>query len=479
VYVVDAWNRLDLRAEAGPRKWLNNGLLLLCISVAVALATGPLVAHHFNQASFAGIIANMVVVPFAGAVVVPLGLFSGVLSVFTGDLPLAALVQAVADAFVALVSLFSALPGAMVRLPSPGPLFLAGYAGIVIAGAVWGRSLLFARFRPLEFPSRTPRSALITAAVASLLLLAAAASPLIRGGATRVTFIDVGQGDSALVETAGGAAILIDGGGTRDNRFAVGRRIVSPYLADRGVRSLDLVVLSHPHPDHMNGLLTIVEDFRVREVWWSGHDGHLEGFEDLRRKLEERHVPLRRVAAGSSAVIGDAVLDVIYPAGNPLAGKQRAYAAENDRSLVVRLRVEARTFLFPGDLHRESEAVLIALGRDISADVLKVPHHGSRSSSMSAFVRAVGPSMAVISVGAGNPYHHPAEEVIDRYRSAGAEIHRTDRDGAVIIEVRGATLAATRWTDLQLQKFDVGRVSRWGGQERENWRKVWIRTTGI
>ena len=479
LFVVDTWNRLRPPTATPLRKWLQSGLLLLMISAATALTTGPLVARHFQQVSFAGIAANMVVVPFAGAVVVPLGLTTGILSLLTGSLPLASLTQASADAFIALVSFFSRLPGAAVPVRSPGPLFLAGYAGLVGAAAVWARSRLFGRYRPLEFSSRTPRVVPLATALSVLLLLIAATLPLAGGSGNRITFLDVGQGDCALIETVNGRSILIDGGGTRDGRFDVGRRVVVPYLRDRGISTIDLVILSHPHPDHVNGLLSVLEDLPVRAVWWSGEDAALEGAAALRQLTAQRNVPLRTVSAGDSEAIGDSVVEVLNPGRGQRPRNRKAYAAENDRSLVVRLHSGGQTLLFPGDLHRDGETALLRQSSDVHAFVVKVPHHGSKSSSSEAFIRAVSPSIAVFSVGEGNPYRHPADEVIERYRSAGADIFRTDRDGAVIMQFDSAACTTRRWTDLMLRTIDAGQVTQWGEQERRNWERVWIRTTEI
>lgn len=479
LFVVDTWRQLQFSTAQGSRKWLLNGLLLLVISSATTLATGPLVVHHFRQVSLAGVIANMVVVPFAGAVVVPLGLLSGVLSLVLDSLPFAAVNQTAADGFVSLVSFFSALPLAAVRLGSPGPMGILGSAGLLVAGALWSKAWILSRYQPLAFPSRSPSFVPVLAGLSLTILCLAAALGFARQGVDRVTFLDVGQGDCVLVQTAGGRSILIDGGGTRDNRFDVGRRIVAPYLWDRGIGTIDLVVLSHPHPDHLNGLLSLVGPFPVRELWWSGSDGGLEGFDALRRLAADRRSTVRAVSTGHHAVIGDAVVDVLHPDPGMRQRERTPYAAENDRSLVVRLGLGGSTFLFTGDIHRDAESALLRQHVGIRADVVKVPHHGSKSSSSDAFIRAVLPSMAVISVGAGNPYRHPADDVVERYETAGAAVLRTDRNGAVIVRDRSGALTAICWSDLMLQAVDPARVSRWGEEERMNWERLWLRTTAI
>ncbi len=478
LFVVKTWRSLGFSGGGFAARLFRKALLLLAISVAATLATAPIVVSSFHQISLAGIVANMVVVPFAGAVVVPAGLVSGVCSLVTGSLPFAGLVQAVADLFVSLVSFFARLPGAVLSLPSPGPLFFAGYAGLLAAAAFAGRARLIALFRPLE-SSRRPRPFVpLLAVLAAIVLTASLAVPVVRGRASRMTVVDVGQGDCELVETAGGKTILIDGGGTRDNRFDIGRRVVLPFLREEAVGTIDLLILSHPHPDHMNGLVSVVRAMNVGEAWLSGMDEGLPGYDDLRRALRDRNVPCRVVSAGRAAHLGAARIAVLHPAaGNAFAGP--AYAAENDRSLVVRVDLEGRSMLFAGDIHAEGEEALLRRKEDLGCDILKVPHHGSRSSSSPSFVAAVRPSFAVMTVGEGNPYRHPSPDVVERYEASGSRVLRTDRDGAIIVRDLRNGPSVTAWTDLLLRKAALKERERWWTIERENWRRIVLRTAGI
>jgi competence protein ComEC len=478
-FVVSTWNTLELRPGTRTGKLLHSGLLLLTISVAAALATGPVVAFYFHQFSFAGIAANMVVVPFAGAVVVPLGLASGILSMLTGSLPFAAANQFVANAFVALVSLFARIPFAAVHLPSPSPLLAIGYVGLLIASALWIRARLFAAYRPLEASKLPPRFALTAMAVSAAVIMLSTALPLLRAQGPQVTFVDVGQGDSALVETAAGQAILIDGGGTRDNRFDVGRSVLAPYLWDRGIRSLDLVILSHPHPDHMNGLGAVLRNFTVREVWGSGLDTDLPGYADLQEIIRQRRIPFRKVSAGDRMRVGEADITVLHPGASFRQRMKRTYAAENDRSLVVRLELAGRTLLFAGDIHAEGERELLRNVPDLAVDLVKVPHHGSRTSSSGDLVAAFRPSVAVITVGDGNPYRHPSTETETRYREIGSTVYRTDRNGAITVKLSPAGLDVRPWSELLLRQTVPSGWDGWWAVERSNWKRVAIRTAGI
>jgi len=479
VFVVSTWNALELPADTLAGKMANQALLLFIISCAATLVTGPLVALYFNQFSFAGVIANMVVVPIAGAVVVPLGLLCGILSLLTGHLPLAAVNQCVADMFISLVSFFAHIPFSSIHLPSPGALLAAGYFVLLVASALLVRARLLAAYRPLESSSRPPRRAVAAMAAPGVLIVAAVAFLFFRDQGTRITFIDVGQGDCAVVETGSGRTILIDGGGTRDNRFDIGRSVLAPYLWDRGIRTIDLVVLSHPHPDHMNGLFAVLNDFSVREVWGSGLDTSLPGYAEFQEVVRQRKVPFRTVSAGDEAMVGDARLAVLHPGPAFDCGKAKAYAAENDRSLVVRMSIGDRVLLFPGDIHAAGERALLQSVPELACDLVKVPHHGSKTSSSGGLVAALRPAVAVVTVGDGNLYRHPSEEVVARYTENRAALYRTDRHGAVLVRLGQTGLTVRTWSELMLRRISPSERDGWWTIERENWKRMALRTAGI
>jgi competence protein ComEC len=255
-----------------------------------------------------------------------------------------------------------------------------------------------------------------------------------------VTFLDIGQGDAAVVEAPGGSVMLIDGGGTRDGQFDTGARIVEPFLRARGISRLDVVALSHPHPDHLNGLFRILARFPVGAFWSSGDDGRNPEYRRLVALAVARGVPapeVRPMALGAAWVA---------PLGPFLDGRIAAPPGltVNDASLVLRVAFAGRAVLFPGDLEADGEGELCgqrSLGQTVRSDVLKVPHHGSRTSSSDELLDAVEPELAVMSLGWRNQFHFPAPEVLARYAAHAARTLRTDRDGAVTVNVtRGGAL---------------------------------------
>jgi competence protein ComEC len=255
-------------------------------------------------------------------------------------------------------------------------------------------------------------------------------------GRLRATFLDVGQGDAALVDLPDGEAILIDGGGLVGSPVDTGMRVIAPTLRDRRRQSLAAVVLSHPHPDHFTGLVSGLTGIAVGALWDTGQgerEGTGGGYAALLANMRAAQVPILRpdTLCGAHAM-GGAVVEVLAPCPGPTPDR-----GPNDNSLVVRLTYGSRSFLFVGDSEHEAERDLLALGAArLHADVLKVGHHGSRTSSTAPFIAAVAPTYAVISTGLRNRFGHPHPNTLHVLRDAGVHVFRTDADGAV-----------TAWTD--------------------------------
>ena len=258
----------------------------------------------------------------------------------------------------------------------------------------------------------------------------------------------MGQGDAIFVEVPGGPSLLVDGGPGGGARFDVGERVVAPFLWNRGTSGSTWWRPRMPTADHSGGLAAVLRRFTVGEVWENGRWGI--GHEDVVAALARSRAAAASSPRGQRIWLGDALVTVLNPPG---PGEPSRHTGENDRSLVLRLDWRGVSLLLTGDLTASGEERLIEDRAPLAATVLKVAHHGSRTSTAEAFVGASGPRFAVVSVGARNPFRHPGPEVLARLSDAGARVYRTDRDGAVLVETDGASLWVTRWATRQTERF--------------------------
>ena len=407
---------------------------LACLSVTAALGAAPLIARNFNRVTFSSLLLNLAAIPLVG-------LIMGIGYAF---LPFAAAFPAAAAPPAAvlglLVAIFSRISHALdpfpflsFRVPTPRAGILFGYFLFL------GLSLVRPRFRG-------QRLAVLSGFFLFLLLLVLSpfrpSSPDLK-----VTLIDVGQGESILVEFPGRRAMLIDGGGLAASPFDVGERVVSPVLWRKGIKRIDYLGLTHPHPDHLDGLVAVARNFRVGE-FWEGLPARNDGISaDLGRALPPT-VIRRRCGRGSHFEEGPVSVDVLHP---PLDAASGPAQVDNENSLVIRITLGGTAFLFMGDTGTATEQALLEAGVNLVSTVLKAGHHGSAASTSSDFLAAVRPRLVLVSAGEGNTYGFPSPGVLARCRSAGAEVLRTDLDGAVEIRTDGRHLAV-RTADFRLTR---------------------------
>ncbi len=402
------------------------------LSLRAAIATAPFSLYVFGGLPWLVVLANLVVVPIAAALLLPVALIHAVMAAIDLALapPTAALFTPLSSAFVGASERFAAISPALV-LPPPTSL-----QGVLLS---LGALVLLAR---LTITQRT--IALVLLALGYLGLEVHVRHTEQPVGLLRATFVDVGQGDAALVDLPDGTLLVVDVGGAPNGGPDPGERALVPLLRARRRARIEHLALTHPHPDHYGGLAAVAAWAPPVFVWDSGqaHAEHPEG--ELAEALDglvRAGSRLVRPAAlcGPPRRLGGAWIEVLWPCPRFDPGWD-----PNDNSLVLRLRFGRRTFLFAGDAEAHTEASLA--GRIGHVDVLKVPHHGSRTSSSEALLDELTPRLAVISSGADNRFGHPHPDVLERFSRRAIPVLRTDEEGGVVVTTDGTRLWADAWS---------------------------------
>jgi len=257
---------------------------------------------------------------------------------------------------------------------------------------------------------------------------------IVQGNVLRVTFFSVGQGDSIFIETAQGHQILIDGG---PNSTVVEKVAGELPFWDN---SLDLVILTHPDADHLTGLVPVLEQFEVENVLWTGVEKETNIFASWIRVFKAENAN-NTVARAKQKIVWSQAPNTFMEIISPDEMTIQNAKAVNDTSIVLILRHEENSFLFPGDISQAVEQELVNQGARMKASVLKVPHHGSKFSNTENFLEAVSPQVAVIQVGSKNRYGHPTEEVLERLANFGIPVLRTDLQGDILIKSNGKSIS--------------------------------------
>ncbi len=475
--IGDAGFRLSVEATAGLLAWANPlggwigglgggrvpGWLAegLGISLAAQAATLPDVLVTFRRLSLVAPAVNLAVVPL-----VPAAMGAGVLAMAGGALVMLGLPGVVATVLglpawlllhviVGVVRVAAGLPFAAVAIPPE-----AGAAAAVVAGAlvllapslvraVRGRRSLRRRLHRRPGVGRGPRAGAgpdtrrnsgvhrptsragraMVGVAALVIALSTLALGDATGRATRIVMLDVGQGDAILVESRSGGRMLVDGGPDPERLLLELDARIPPWD-----RRIDLVMLTHPHEDHVAGLVRVLERYRVGRVLEPGMHGAGPGWEAWDAAL--RHGPPRAtLAAGARLRLDEIALTVLWPDGGVPVEPATTGRGINDTSIVLLGEANGRRFLLTGDAEEDVDPALVARGLP-AIDVLKVAHHGSATATSAALLAAARPTLALISVGADNDYGHPAPSTVERIRAAGARVLRTDLDGSIAVELR-------------------------------------------
>jgi len=258
-----------------------------------------------------------------------------------------------------------------------------------------------------------------------------------------LTFIDVGHGDSILLEFPKGKKMLIDGGGLYEDRFDIGKNVIAPFLWKKKIRRIDFLVLTHPDPDHLKGLNFIASHFSIGQFWENGSRTDSESFQQLEETLLREKIESLSLNENSSpqGIHGVKISFFNPPTKRPSHASLPAPSLLNNSSLVMMIQFKNIRVLLAGDIEKETEHRMLREGYPLKADILKIPHHGSSSSSTLYFLERVKPSYAILSVGERNIGRLPHPEVLTRYQQLGVKIFRTDKDGAISVTSDGEKIA--------------------------------------
>lgn len=419
-------------------KWLSTRLLtttfrflfgcteLVAMSAVMQFGLALPMAWYFHRATSVAMPANLLIIPFL-QLLMPAAVFAialGYISLTLAKVP-AVIASFALQGIAGTVKWLGGVRLADIRVPAPGA------AAVVFSVAAIGAcAVLIRKQRKL--------------AACGCAILAASAiwiwffppQPRLHRGVIEMTAIDVGQGDSIFLALPDGKTVLVDAGGLpfwTHSQMEIGEDVVSPYLWSRGISHIDAVALTHAHADHMGGLPAVIANFRPRELWLPATIRH-EEIPGLLRTAHQFGLKVSYRKAGDDFSFGAAGFRVLAPVPDAVSSDKR----RNDESLVMKVGFGNTSALLEADAERPTERLLA--NEDPSADVLKVAHHGSASSTNDYLLQAVHPKFAVISVGARNVYHHPRAEVLSRLQHSGVRTYRTDLDGATSFFLDGKTV---------------------------------------
>lgn len=440
----------------GIQKPLRYAMAAMIISASVQIVLLPLMVLYFHRVSIASLVLNifvgllMATLALTALVAVAVSQVSTMLAV-----PLIGFAEKTNWLMIHLIDPLSNLGMASVRLPHYSGWAAAVYglyfvllATLIVAAARWDPLRAYAPAGPGS--RRLVRSVAIAFVVALLTIVIHPFSAAQPDGLLHVEFLDVGQGDCALLTMPDGTTILVDGGGRlslswsadardgepafeRDTR-SIGERVVSEYLWSRGLDRVDYLIATHADADHIDGLNDIARNFRVHRAIVARTPTDDPEFAKFTQTLNEKSIPVQIVGAGDVMRLGNVAIDVLWPSAGSNAPSQ------NNDSLVLRVRFGERSLLFTGDIEKEAEAAVLKAGTNLGSDVVKVAHHGSKTSSIVQFVAATRSDLAIISVGRTSIFGHPNKEVVDRWRTSGAQVMTTGEKGTISVVTDGSNL---------------------------------------
>jgi len=397
----------------------------LAVSTAAWIGIFPLSAYFFSKVSIISIVSNIFIIPLTGIAVI-LGFitfFIGLASIsFAGII--ANINYLVLNLITLIAKSFSLIPFAFVYVAQPLIMvIILYYLSVFFMVEIFYKKTLSQKIKK--------KASLILLSVTLLIIIVQVFYPADK---LKVNFINVGEGDCILIEAPNKINILIDGGGTPQSDFDVGSKIVIPYLRRKGINEIDLLILTHPHLDHLEGLLPVLKEFKVDMVLDSGLPCDSSEYKEFISLIKKKRIPYHKAKAGDNFIFSNNLEIFLL---NPLYDSDFYEESDfNNASIVVKLFYKDADFLFTGDIEEAAEKKLLVWQNILQSDILKVGHHGSSTSTNLEFLDKVDPSIAVITVGK-NHFGHPSQKIIERLEDKNIQIYRTDEDGTIIIRTNG------------------------------------------
>lgn len=394
----------------------------------------PISLYFFNSVSLIGFIANLFIVPVT-SILTFLGILLLVITFVSIKLAkiLSVLVNPILKYILVMSEFFSKFDFLNLSLPKPSPIMIIIFYLLLFLeydNYINKKQIYLIRISNMPRSNLNEKIKKCIYAIFIVLIVISSTIKVLPKRYVELTAIDVGQGDSFLMVSKRGTRILIDGGGSETSDYDVGQNVLMPYLLSRGYMKIDYVFISHAHADHIDGIYTVLSNFKVKKVYISRYLKNDEKIKKLKEIATKKHVEIVKVSEGDFIKIDNIEFKILYPS------EDIEDSNINNLSMIIKAKCNNKTILFTGDAETEVEEILLRkyTKEILNADILKVGHHGAKTSSSEAFINTVSPKMSLISVGKNNSYGHPNKGVLERLKKAG-EVLMTSKLGEINLRI--------------------------------------------
>lgn len=426
-------------------KWIRFEKIreILAVGLSAQIVMFPILIYHFNIVGIYFLVTN-VLVSFVIAPIIILGFFSVVIFLIFNHFPgFLCVVLHIELEVLTWITQFSKLPFSKIYLATPHFIYiLLYYIGIGMFQSIYliyQMTYLTTTQKRVKnlialFRYKRKQKKKYPKCILSIFLVIIIISYFPKE--LKIYFVDVGQGDCTLLVTPHNKTILIDGGGSLTEQFDVGKKTLIPYLLDRGYTSLDYIMISHFDQDHVDGLLTVMEELKVKKVFMARQKEESENFQIFLETIKRKNIKVKAVKAGDRITFEkNLYMDILWPTENLSISENPL----NNNSIVGKVTYKNFSILFTGDIEAVAEkAILKRYEKNntiLKSTVLKVAHHGSKTSSTKEFLEVVAPKISLIGVGSNNNFGHPSEETLENLKQINCEIHRTDEEGEITLKI--------------------------------------------